>query len=183
MNSLRSGSHEPSCRRNPVTVPSTILAWMPVSRFQCGARKVGFIPMIRADGSNGIAVTIWVDGCLKRMRGKSGAGMPCAATWPRSTATVNGVTRPAASARDKPCSIGPMTAERSEAIAGCKSTPTATPTSAWQRRTRMSGRPLMTQSGHGADHRDASLSSKICQARRWLVGRRSWVFILKPANA
>jgi hypothetical protein len=36
------------------------------SRCQFGARRVGFIPTIRADGSNGIAATTWGGECGKR---------------------------------------------------------------------------------------------------------------------
>ena len=110
------GSHGPSCRRTPATAPSTILAWMPVSRCQCGARRVGSIPTIRADGSNGIAAIIWAGECQKRMRDRSNAGTLCAATWPRSYATANVAIRPAASVRGRPSCTGPMTAERSEGL-------------------------------------------------------------------
>ena len=55
-------------------------------------------------------------GCQKRMRVRSGGGTLCAAMWPRSNATANGVIRPAASARGRPSCTGPMTAERSEGL-------------------------------------------------------------------
>ena len=115
------GSHGPSYRRTPATAPSTILAWMPVNHCQCGARRVGFIPTIRADGSNGIAATTWAGECKKRMRDRSGAGTLCAATWPKSNATANSVIRPAESARGRPSYTGPMTAERSEGLSGRQS--------------------------------------------------------------
>ena len=108
------GSHGPSCRRTPATAPSTILAWMPVNHCQCGARRVGFIPTIRADGSNGIAATTWAGEYQKRMRDRSGAGTLCVATWRRSNATANTVIRPAESARGRPSYTGPTIAERSD---------------------------------------------------------------------
>ena len=102
--------------RSSATAPSTILAWMPVSHCQCGARRVRFIPTIRAGGSNGIAAIIWAGECQKRMRDRLNAGTLCAATWPRSYATANVAIRPAASARGRPSCTGPMTAERSEGL-------------------------------------------------------------------
>ena len=115
------GSHGPSSRRTPATVPSTISAWMPVNLCQCGARRVGFISTIRADGSNGIAATTWAGECQKRMRDRLGAGTLCAATWPKSNATANTVIRPAESDRGRPSYTGPMTAERSEGLSGRQS--------------------------------------------------------------
>jgi hypothetical protein len=122
-NSPPRGSHGPSCRRTSATAPSTILTWMPVNHCQCGARRVGFIPTIRADGSNGIAATTWAGECQKRMRDRSGAGTLCAATWPKSNATANTVIRPAESARGRPSYTGPMTAERSEGLSRRQSRP------------------------------------------------------------
>src|SRR4029079_12668575 len=108
------GSHGPNCRHTRATAPSTILAWMPVNHCQCGARRVGFIPKIHADGSNGIAAITWAGECQKRMRDRSGAGTLCAATWPKSNATATTVIKPAESARGRRSYTGPMTAERSE---------------------------------------------------------------------
>jgi hypothetical protein len=47
-----------------------INASMPVSRCRCGATTAGFIPTIRAAGSNGTVATTWAAARRKRMRGK-----------------------------------------------------------------------------------------------------------------
>ena len=103
----------PSCRRTPATATSTILAWMPVNHCQCGAGRVRFIRRSARMVPMGIAATTWAGECQRRMRDRSGAGMLCAATWPKSNATANTVIRPAESARGRPSYTGPMTAERS----------------------------------------------------------------------
>jgi len=77
-------------------------------------RKKGWIHTIHAVGSNGIAATMWVGECQKRMRGRSGDGTLCAATWPRLNGTANVVIRPAASVRGRPSCTGHMTAEKYE---------------------------------------------------------------------
>src|ERR1041385_4188852 len=87
---------------------------MPASPYQYGAKRVGFIPTIRADGSNGIVATTWAGECQKRMRDRLGAGTLCVATWRRSNATANTVIRPAESARGRPSYTGPTIAERSD---------------------------------------------------------------------
>jgi hypothetical protein len=46
-----------------VTAPSIISVSTPVSRFRCGAGRAGFIRMIPAAGSSGIAGTIWAAAC------------------------------------------------------------------------------------------------------------------------
>jgi hypothetical protein len=64
-----------------VIAPSTILVSTPVSRFRCGAGRAGFIPMIRAAGSGGIAATTWAAACRMRRCVRFGAGKRSAVTW------------------------------------------------------------------------------------------------------
>ena len=96
---------------------------MPVSHFRCGARRVGSIPTTPADGFNGIAATTSAGECQKRTRDRSGAGRRCVDTWRRSNATANTMIRPAESARGRPSSTGPMTAERSDELSRRQSRP------------------------------------------------------------
>src|SRR5215469_4396659 len=87
---------------------------MPVSHCRYGVKRVGFIPMIRADGSNGIVATILGGACQKRTLGRLDAGKLFAATSYRSDAIVSRAIRPAGQDSDKPCCTGRMIAVRFE---------------------------------------------------------------------
>jgi hypothetical protein len=87
---------------------------MPVSHCRYGEKRVGFIPMIRADGSNGIVATILGGACQKRTLGRLDAGKLFAATSYKSDAIVTQAIRGADHDSDKPCCTGPMIAGRSE---------------------------------------------------------------------
>src|SRR5262249_39076541 len=88
---------------------------MPVSHCRYGVKRVGFMPMIRADGSNGIVATILGGACQKRTLGRLDAGKLFAATSYRADAIVSRAIRPAAQDIDNLCCTGCMIAVRSEA--------------------------------------------------------------------
>src|SRR5215467_7296177 len=92
---------------------------MPVSHCRYGVKRVGFIPMIRADGSNGIVATILGGACQKRTLGRLDAGKLFAATSYKSDAIVTQAIRGADHDSDKPCCTGPMIAGRSEWPSNC----------------------------------------------------------------
>src|SRR5262249_29567427 len=87
---------------------------MLVSPYPHGATRVGFIPMTRAVGSNGIVAIILADACQKRMLARSSAGKPSGATSPRSSGTVNQVIRRVDRASGRHCFIGRTIAEKFE---------------------------------------------------------------------
>src|SRR5262245_40107767 len=66
---------------------------MQASRFPSGVIKAGFIPMIRAAGSSGIAATTWAAECRRGTPARSGAGKRSGGTSRRSRSTANRVTR------------------------------------------------------------------------------------------
>ena len=74
-----------------------------------GARRDGSIQMIRAGGSNGIAVITWVAECSTKTGDKSVGGRRCADTWSKSSGTASHVISPAGPDSARPCSTGPTT--------------------------------------------------------------------------
>src|SRR4029077_5761367 len=89
---------------------------MLASLYQYGATKVGFIPMTRAAGFNGIVAIILAAVCQKRMLARSSAGKQSAATSPRLSATVNQVIRRVERVSGRHCFIGRMTAENFDCL-------------------------------------------------------------------
>jgi len=89
---------------------------MLANRYQYGATEVGFIPMTRAAGSNGIVAIILAAVCQKRMLARSSAGKQSGATSPRSSDTVNQVIRRVDRVSGRHCFIGRTTVENFECL-------------------------------------------------------------------
>jgi hypothetical protein len=95
---------------------SIISVSTPASHYRCGARRAGFIRMIRAAGFSGIAATTWAVGHQTRTRRRSNAGRRFGGTSRRSNITVSQAIRCAGRVSGKRCCIGLTTVEKFEAL-------------------------------------------------------------------
>jgi hypothetical protein len=93
---------------------STVSVSMPVSRSRNGAGKDGYIPPIRAAGSNGTAATAWCGECPTRTLVRSNAGKQFVVTCVSFNWLATPVICGVADGSGRRCSIGPMTAANSD---------------------------------------------------------------------
>jgi hypothetical protein len=104
----------PGSQVDRATDHSIILVLMPVSRSRNGAGKDGYIPPIRAAGSNGTAATTWGDECSKRTLARSNVGKQFAVTCVSFNFRASPVICGVADGNGRRYSIGPTTAANSD---------------------------------------------------------------------
>ncbi len=110
----RAGSRVRNCRSEIGIALSTFLGSMRAKGCQFGERRGGFIRMIRADGSNGIAAISSGAACQMRTIGRSGDGRRYGGTSDRFSAIVNRVIWIVVGDKGKRYCTGRMIVARSE---------------------------------------------------------------------
>ena len=104
-------SSTPSSPPSARTRRSTSSGSTPRCRWTSGGGAAGSTTTTRAAGSSGTAATTWAGASPARTPGRSAAGRPSSATWPRCAATACRGTSPAGPASDRRCCTGRTTRE------------------------------------------------------------------------